>query len=115
MANPRFKANPDTSADLSFREDIRFLHPGYEAPYNTLLYLPRVDVEDTHGSTFGVHHRTALVACQIIGNNAFDTGHFALDRAGEHPVNTPMDGILTGRVYYFLVDGVPGTCRICFL
>ena len=82
---------------------IRFLHPGYSFS-NILLSLPRVDpVEGT--TTFGVHSRTALVACQIIAGNAFDTGRLTLDQAGQQDVN---DDILTKDAYYFIVGDDPG-------
>jgi hypothetical protein len=87
--------------DLAFREAIRFLHPGYSIS-STLLSLPRVDrVEST--TTFGVHYGTALLACQIIAGNAFDTGRLTLDQAGQRPVNLHLDDILTENVYYFMI------------
>lgn len=87
--------------DLDSREAIRFLHPGYSIS-NTLVSLPRVDrVEST--TTFGVHYGTALLACQIVAGNAFDTGRLTLDQAGQRPVNLPLDDILTENVYYFMI------------
>jgi len=91
---------------------IRFLHPGYPAPTNTLLTLPRVDpvalASETTTTTFGVHYQTALVACQIIANNAFATGRLTLDQAGQQLVDLPSDGILTEDTYYFFVGDSPG-------
>ncbi|QSS63998.1 hypothetical protein I7I51_01059 [Histoplasma capsulatum] len=57
--------------------------------------------------TFGVHHRTALVACQVIANNAFDTGCFTLDGDGLQRLNIPPDGILTGGKYYLILGEGP--------
>ena len=65
-------ASPMPTIELYSRKDISFLHPGYEA-LNVLLRLPRVD--RTSSGSFGVCHRTALLACQVIANNAFETGY----------------------------------------
>jgi hypothetical protein len=95
---------------------ISFLHPGYNEPINVLFRMPRVDRVPSSTSAygdrdelrFGVHHRTALTACQIVANNAFD-GFLALDAAGAQrvDVSVPLDGILMASVYYFVV---PGSC-----
>jgi hypothetical protein len=97
--------HPVPSSDVRSREEIRFLHPGYVTPNNTLLHLPRVDRAST--GDFGVHYGTALVACGIIANNAFETGRFALDRDGRQRVDLPFDGVLLGRAYYFFVGDGP--------
>lgn len=107
-----FDAHPIPAADLRLRDKILFCHPGYQEPRNTLLALPRVDATST--STFGIHHRTALVACQIIANNAFNTGHFTLDKDGRQRVNVPPDGILTDEMYYFIVGDGPSTPKPMF-
>jgi hypothetical protein len=88
MAVTSFTAYPLPPRELSLRREIRFLHPGYLVS-NTLLSLPRVDYDM---GTFGVHYRIALLACQIIGGNVFDTGHLALDQAGQQQVNVPLEG-----------------------
>ena len=54
---------------------------------------------------YGIYHRTALLACQIIAGNVFDNSHFALDRADQQPVQVPLDSVLTGTKYYFIVEG----------
>jgi hypothetical protein len=88
------------------RDPIRFLHPGYLID-NILLSLPRVDcVENT--TTFGVHYGTALLACQIVAGNAFDTGHLTLDKEGQRRVNLLLDDILTEKEYYLIVGDYPG-------
>jgi hypothetical protein len=98
---------------MDSRDAIRFLHPAYSIP-NTLLSLPRVDpVEGT--DTFGVHYGTALLACQIIAGNAFDTGHFTLDQAGQRPVNVQLDDILTERVYCFMIGQSTSTYCVSYL
>jgi hypothetical protein len=114
-ALPRFEALPAPTVELKRRSRIRFLHPGYPTGTNTLLTLPRVDpvaVADATATTitaaFGVHYGTAFVACQIIAGNAFNTGRFTLDAAGLQPVDVLFDSILTGEVYYFVIDGSPG-------
>ncbi|KAH6636842.1 hypothetical protein F5144DRAFT_591857 [Chaetomium tenue] len=83
--------------------------------------MPRVDRVDHVPSVdgalqFGLHHRTALTACQIVANNAFD-GFLALDRAGTQPVNAsvPIVGILTASEYYFIrAHLVPTNERVWF-
>lgn len=92
--------------DLVYKEDIWFLHPGYQSPVNVFLTLPRVDSESSNGTVvFGIHHKTALIACQIIAGNVFHTGHFASDNAGLHRENVSLDGLLTKSFYYFIVEG----------
>ena len=97
---------PRPLLELGSRDDISFHHPGYNTP-NLLLTLPRVDstVSADATPTYGVHHRTALLACQIIAGNAFNNSRFALDRAGRQLVQVPLDGVLTDDEYYFIVDG----------
>jgi hypothetical protein len=55
-----------------------------------------------------VHYQTALVACQIIANNAFTAGRLTLDQAGQQLVDLPLDGILTENTYYFFIGDGPG-------
>ncbi|KAK3299207.1 uncharacterized protein B0H64DRAFT_94405 [Chaetomium fimeti] len=92
---------------------ISFLHPGYNEPVNVLFHMPRVDrVPSVAASNeplqFGVHHRTALAACQIVANNTFD-GFLALEKTGAQRVDTsvPPDGILMASEYYFIVPSSP--------
>jgi hypothetical protein len=111
---PRSMAYSLPPTELLSRGAIRFLHPGYSIQ-NTLLSLPRVDrVENT--TTFGVHHRTALLACQTIAGNAFDTSHLTLDKEGQRLVNLLLDDILTKEEYYLIISDHPGICSTsCFL
>jgi hypothetical protein len=111
---PRSMAHSPPPTELLSRDAIRFLHPGYSIQ-NTLLSLPRVNrVENT--TTFGVHYRTALLACQIIAGNAFDTSHLTLDKEGQRPVNLLLDDILTEEEYYLIVGDHPGMCSTsCYL
>lgn len=84
---------------LAGREDIQFLHPGYPHPTNLLLKLPRVDQAEP--TEFGVHHATALLACQLIAANQF-TGYLI----DEHQEPVTQDVVvLLGRKYFFVVDG----------
>ncbi|KAL7964329.1 hypothetical protein HDV63DRAFT_390338 [Trichoderma sp. SZMC 28014] len=70
---------------------LMFRHPGYLGPTNVLLALAKSDCEDRDGKViFGLHHETALLACQIIANNAFNSGYFARDSAGFQRVNVPV-------------------------
>jgi hypothetical protein len=109
-APPHFEVLPIPQTELLQRSRIRFLHPGYPMGTNILLTLPRVDpvvVGDTT-TAFGVHYGTALIACQIVAGNVFNTGRVTLDAAGIRPVDVSFDSILTEEVYYFVIDGGPG-------
>lgn len=87
---------------------IKFLHTGYKQPYNELFSLPCVEKHerDPLELQWGVHHLTALHACQIIVNNA-SNGFLALDVTGQSPVDFHPDTLLTADVYYFIVPGSP--------
>ncbi|KAK3364492.1 hypothetical protein B0T25DRAFT_598678 [Lasiosphaeria hispida] len=90
MATP-YRALPPPSEELRSRSRINFLHPGYQNKF--LLMLSRVDFGPANaGGTriTGVHHGTALVACQIIANNAFD-GRLAEDANGQRLVDALLD------------------------
>ena len=89
------------AVDLQTRSVIRFCHPGYPSEYNVLIQLPRVDEVPGRSGTFGVHHKTALLACQIIANNAFE-GLLSIERGGQ-AITTSIDGILTEAKYFFLI------------
>lgn len=97
---------PASPTYLHSWDNICFLHPGYVDGANRLLSFPRVDLTRQGSSQYGVHHRTALVACQIIGGNAF-SGYLALDSKGEKKAHhdTDLDGILMEKEYYFIVPG----------
>lgn len=114
---PPFQAHPTPPtppSQLRAESQIIFTHPGYPEPTNILLTLPRVDrAADSTSNSFGLHHRTALLACQIIAGNAFETGRFTLDKEGQHTVNIPLDGILTGNAYYFIVGDGPSMLLYC--
>ncbi|KAK0733763.1 hypothetical protein B0T26DRAFT_736627 [Lasiosphaeria miniovina] len=94
---------PKPALGLPAPEHIRFRHPGYNCQ-DLLLTLPRVD-STASISTYGVHHRTAVLACQIIAGKAFANSYFSLDKAGQQQVQVPLDGILIDEAYYFIVDG----------
>ncbi len=66
------------------------------------MALPRVD-EDGAGGPMGIHHATALLACQIVSNNAFQ-GRLYTDRQGQDAVQVGPEEILTEAEYYFLAD-----------
>ncbi|KAF5647353.1 endoglucanase type c [Fusarium sp. NRRL 25303] len=85
------------------RDQIRFYHPGYLKPLNLLFCLPRVDYNTTE-CTFGVHYLTALTACQIVANNAFEKGYLAKDERGKDRVSDD-ESILLQRDYWFFVEG----------
>ena len=78
---------------------IEFLHPHCGGP-SALFRLPKLD---STSSVSGVHYRTALLACQIVANNAFD-GYLATDRNGEARVAMGDDDLLTRERYWFIAD-----------
>jgi len=111
MATPTFarEALPPPPQELLRQSRIRFLHPSYTDNDNVLLELPRVDLGPANAGetrTASVHHGTALVACQIIANNAFN-GRLAEDAGGQQQVDAPLDSILVRDVYYFFVGDGP--------
>ncbi|KAK3290675.1 uncharacterized protein B0H64DRAFT_378473 [Chaetomium fimeti] len=94
--------HPQVYTEKILLEFIEFRHPHYDAPSNILIQFPRTEVVDHQR---GVHYGTALVACQIIANNAFSTGSLALDPNGEELVVLDFDDVLTNSYYYFIVAG----------
>ncbi|KAK0709811.1 hypothetical protein B0T26DRAFT_743157 [Lasiosphaeria miniovina] len=69
---------PKPGLELPSRDDICFRHPGY-SQNSLLIALPRVDSTRSI-SPYGLHHRTALLACQIIARNAFANSYLSLDK-----------------------------------
>jgi hypothetical protein len=88
---------------------IAFMLPGYMPP-EILFSLPKVD--STAMGKFGVHFGTAIIACQIIADNAFDTAYLTLDVEGQQRVSLHFDHVLTESQYYLHVHGCPGTTPI---
>ncbi|KAI0878777.1 hypothetical protein GGS24DRAFT_441962 [Hypoxylon argillaceum] len=82
--------------------EIEFRHPGYTPPCDTLFMLPRLD-HSSASSLKGVHYSTALTACQIIANNAFN-GYLATDREGRERVDLNADHLLTESQYWFFAS-----------
>ncbi|KAI0423398.1 hypothetical protein F5Y09DRAFT_327483 [Xylaria sp. FL1042] len=87
--------------------EVQFCHPGYASPHDVLFQLPRLDhaLDSTSTSTAlkGVHHRTALTACQIIANNAYN-GYLTTDRQGRERVDVHPDHVLTESQYWFFTS-----------
>ncbi|UPK96256.1 hypothetical protein LCI18_007191 [Fusarium solani-melongenae] len=83
-------------------DQIRFYHPGYLKPLNLLFCLPRVDYS-AEDNAYGVHYRTALTACQIVANNAFEKGRLARDDKGQDIV-ADDDKVLLERDYWFFLE-----------
>ncbi|KAK3363607.1 hypothetical protein B0T25DRAFT_469841 [Lasiosphaeria hispida] len=94
---------PKPVLELVSRDDICFRHPAY-TNHSLFLTLSRVDSAASI-PTYGVHHRTALLACQIIAGNAFTNSYLSLDKAGQQQVQVPLDSVLTEDEYYFIVEG----------
>ncbi|KAH6982292.1 hypothetical protein BKA56DRAFT_585643 [Ilyonectria sp. MPI-CAGE-AT-0026] len=84
------------------QRSIVFYHPAYSWPQNILFKLPQVDLLDARGQPTSLHHRTALLACQVIANNSFLTGRLYFDALGRFPVldQVPLDAGLTRTEYY---------------
>ncbi|KAH7019562.1 hypothetical protein EDB80DRAFT_600943 [Ilyonectria destructans] len=91
------------------QRSIVFYHPAYSWPQNILVKLPQVDLLDDGGQPTALHHRTALLTCQVIANNAFLTGRLYFDAHARFPVldEVPLDGALTRTEYYFIVNANP--------
>lgn len=89
------------------QRSIVFYHPAYSWPQNILFKLPQVDLLDANGQPTSLHHRTALLACQVIANNSFLTGRLYFDALGRFPVldQVPLDAGLTRTEYYYIVNG----------
>ncbi|KAH7157842.1 hypothetical protein B0J13DRAFT_520559 [Dactylonectria estremocensis] len=106
MASDYF--NPAAHPDYMNTRSVVILHPAYDSPHNLLIQLPQVDTIDSEGHP-GIHHQTVLLACQIIANNCFTSGFLYYDQQGTMPVmrEVPLDGILTGTRYYFILDRDP--------
>lgn len=83
-------------------DQIRFYHPGYLKPLNLLFCLPRVDYS-AGDNAYGVHYRTALTACQIVANNAFEKGRLARDDKGQDIV-ADDEKVLLERDYWFFIE-----------
>lgn len=104
----RFNSHSHTVSML-LAKSITFRHPGYNLD-NILFTLPRLDSSPRTGEeAAGVHHGTALLACQIIANNAFD-GFLSTDRDGNDRVSpaVALDGVLLNDDYWFHVPADGG-------
>ena len=92
---------------------IRFLHPANNLPF---LHLPAYDRCPTPEMQFGVHHETALTACQILACNSPGYLSPSRDRNAQGVDATP-DSILAPRRYYYHlntpeVDELYPICRL---
>ncbi|KAL2280620.1 hypothetical protein FJTKL_12438 [Diaporthe vaccinii] len=110
------RARSQRSASATPPGSISFRHPGYDDPEDILFALPRLDCPQSGvaaAAAVGVHHGTALLACQIIANNAFD-GYLTTDRAGACRVSVPRDGVLLDDDYWFIVGGDDAGAGACY-
>ena len=104
LASPTYKTRPplqpiQTPSAFRLPQMIKFRHPGYpsrdhDAP---ILTLPAFD-----GDGQGLHHGTALTACAIIADNAFD-GYLTETRDSEERILLDYDDLLTQSEYWFHV------------
>ncbi|ORY69612.1 uncharacterized protein BCR38DRAFT_480790 [Pseudomassariella vexata] len=87
-----------------------FFHPAYPLPHDLLFTLPCVDPAGASAQPTGLHH-TALLACQIIANNAFESGQLYFDRQGAHAVleRIPARAVLWPGEYFFVVNSDHGS------
>ncbi|KAI0436064.1 hypothetical protein F4803DRAFT_543466 [Xylaria telfairii] len=90
--------------------EISFCHPDYDDPHDVLFTLPRLDY-CASSSLKGVHYGTALAACQIIANNAFN-GYLATDRVARTRVQCAYDDVLTGSRYWFFDNTTNNTATL---
>ncbi|KAH8679276.1 hypothetical protein BGZ61DRAFT_310947, partial [Ilyonectria robusta] len=86
-------------------DNILFYRPGYPSPVNILFGLPRVDQSPSQPDLLGIDAQVALLACQIVANNAFATGYLASDDKGTRCADTDPDSVLTRSEYCFFVQG----------
>lgn len=78
---------------------ITLFHAGYRTN-NRLLDLPALDALDQDGQTkHGFDHRTALIVCGIIADNAWN-GYFTRTRAGAR-IMLDDEPVLMEAEYYF--------------
>ncbi|KAI0103812.1 hypothetical protein GGR51DRAFT_242287 [Nemania sp. FL0031] len=81
-------------------------HPGYREfgeSASILLQLPAVDTiiePSSQARIWGLHHATALTACGIIADNAFDLIYLSYDVYGYQPVQIPRYGLLKPGDYW---------------
>ncbi|KAL0253256.1 hypothetical protein SLS55_010228 [Diplodia seriata] len=75
---------------------VQIFHPGYKDDAPLLTF---------HAPECGLHHATALTACQIVANNRWD-GFLSSTRTGA-PVTIPLAAQLRGSAYYFHVPNTP--------
>lgn len=100
------QASPAQIPSISFR------HPAYpDSDDAEILLLSAVDGDD--GSR-GIEYDTAFVACCIVTGNTWSEGWLA-QKTGVgafERVKLPEDGILRGRVYYFMLGENDFQCEI---
>jgi hypothetical protein len=103
-SNFQIRSSQAPSSEMDRHGSIAFMHPGYIPP-EILFTLPKVD--STAMGKFGVHFGTAIIACQIVANNVFDTGYLTLDIEGQQRVSLHFDHVLTESQYYLHIHGCP--------
>jgi len=98
---PKPPGVPTVMAVPTISDLVEFLHPANSIPFFSLLAN---DCDDCNSSnpSFGVHHGTALTACQILAGNQpgfFSTSQNRNDSA--HRITQSEDGLLGLLEYYF--------------
>ncbi len=100
---------PPNPANTLPRSQSMFHHPSYDDMLSCFLDLAHTDTQDS--VSYGIRHRTALTACQIIAANRFEEGYLSLNPTGP-PIEVPIDVVLTEERYYFVIDGCLGMCSL---
>jgi hypothetical protein len=105
---PFYKPLAAPRADETSHPRVEIRHPAYPDTTPALLRLQAVD-------DGGVDYDTAFVACAIITGNTWSRAWFARRRPADagpadlrllsqlERVERPPDGVLRGRIYYFVV------------
>ena len=90
---------------------VSFRHPAYSGFDAEFLLLSAVDGDDDGD---GLDYDTAFYACCIVTGNKWHDGEgWLAEKQGDrfNRVNRPDDGILRGKLYYFLLGGHGPRCR----
>jgi hypothetical protein len=99
---------PETATSRTI-PTVSFRHPAYPDFDSGFLLLSAVDGDDDGD---GLDYDTAFYACCIVTGNKWNDGWLA-EKKGDafDRVNRPHDGILRGKIYYFLLGDHGPKCK----